>query len=405
MISKSENIPARTGAIAVALMLGLGVWSPAHGQGRFSDAIQIQPGEACPSGTTEIRPQLCMAPEFEPPSILDYRPRSTLVVEENLVQRARYSVVDVHGHARSLAAPGTLDEMVKSLDDLNIQAYIAADNLRGERLRQTLRAIEESPHRERFYVMAGINFDEAGRPGWGERAAEEVVEAIEAGAIGVGEVSKAFGLTITKNDGSRLKIDDPDLDPVWTAIGRTGVPVLIHTAEPQEFFEPLDFENERWLELALFSDRRNPGEPTFNQLMAERDNVFRRHPNTTFIAAHFGWHANDLERAARLLDEFPNVHLEAGAILHELGRQPRAAREFFIEYQDRILFGKDSFQPREYPYYWRVFETADEYFDYYRDYHAFWKLYGMDLPDDVLRKLYYENALKLYPGLPRDAFR
>ena len=105
-----------------------------------------------------------------------------------------------------------------------------------------------------------------------------------------------------------------------------------------------------------------------------------------------------------MLDEFPNVSVEVGAILYDLGRQPRAARDFFIRYQDRILFGKDSFQPGEYPYYWRVFETRDEYFDYYRDYHAFWKLYGMDLPDEVLRKLYYGNALKLLPGLPREGW-
>jgi predicted TIM-barrel fold metal-dependent hydrolase len=165
-------------------------------------------------------------------------------------------------------------------------------------------------------------------------------------------------------------------------------------------------QNERWLELALFRDRRNygPDQVTFEELMTERDNVFRRHPKTTFVAAHFGWHANDLGRLSRLLDEFPNVVVEAGAILYDLGRQPRAAREFFIKYQDRILFGKDNFAPSEYPYYWRVFETNDEYFDYYRDYHAFWKLYGMGLPDDVLKKVYYKNALRVVPGLPQSGW-
>jgi predicted TIM-barrel fold metal-dependent hydrolase len=229
---------------------------------------------------------------------------------------------------------------------------------------------------------------------------------IRAGAIGVGEIPKSFGLTIDKADGTRLRVDDPDLDPLWEAIGRLGVPVFIHTGEPQEFFQPLDFENERWLELALFPDRRNyePGGLTFDQLMAERDNLFRRHPDTRFIVAHLGWHANDLERAAQMLDAFPNVVVEIGAVLYDLGRQPRAVRDFFIRYQNRILFGKDSFQPSEYPYYWRVLETDDEYFDYYRDYHAFWKLYGADLPDDVLRKVYYENALRVLPGLPSDSW-
>ena len=132
--------------------------------------------------------------------------------------------------------------------------------------------------------------------------------------------------------------------------------------------------------------------------------MFKKHPKTTFIAAHFAYHANDLARMGKLFDEHPNVYTEVGAILAELGRQPRGARDFFIKYQDRIVFGKDSFQPDEFPYYWRVFETGDEYFDYYRDYHAFWKLYGMSLPDDVLKKLYYKNTLKLVPGLPRDGW-
>jgi predicted TIM-barrel fold metal-dependent hydrolase len=298
-----------------------------------------------------------------------------------------------------------IERMARELDELNVQLYIAADQVSGERLQNTMAAIAASPHKDRFRVMTGIDFRNVG-PGWAERAVAQLEADIRAGAVGIGEISKSFGLTTTKPDGSRLPIDDPELDPVWAAAGRLGIPVFIHTAEPQEFFQPLDMHNERWLELALFADRRNyqPGKPTFEQLMTERDNVFRRHPNTTFIAAHFGWHANDLGRLGRLLDEFPNVHVEMGAVLYDLGRQPRAVREFFTRYQDRILFGKDSYQPREYPYYWRVLETADEYFDYYRDYHAFWKLYGAELPDEVLRKVYYGNALRLMPALPRTGF-
>jgi predicted TIM-barrel fold metal-dependent hydrolase len=138
--------------------------------------------------------------------------------------------------------------------------------------------------------------------------------------------------------------------------------------------------------------------------MGERDRLFKRNPKTTFIAAHMGWHANDLARLGKMFDEMPNVYGEVGAVLYDIGRQPRTAHDFFVKYQDRILFGKDSYQPDEFPYFWRVFETADEYFDYYRDYHAFWKLYGIALPDEVLRKLYYQNALKLVPGIPRAGF-
>jgi predicted TIM-barrel fold metal-dependent hydrolase len=158
--------------------------------------------------------------------------------------------------------------------------------------------------------------------------------------------------------------------------------------------------------MALFSNRRFPPDryPTFEQLMAERDRLFKKHPKTTFIAAHMGWHANDLGRLGRMFDEMPNVYGEVGAVLYDLGRQPRTARAFMIKYQDRVIFGKDSYQPDEFPYFWRTFETGDEYFDYYRDYHAYWKLYGLDLPDEVLRKLYYGNALRLMPALPRDGF-
>jgi predicted TIM-barrel fold metal-dependent hydrolase len=209
-----------------------------------------------------------------------------------------------------------------------------------------------------------------------------------------------------KADGSRLRIDDPDLKPVWEAAARLGLPVFIHTADPPEFFEPLDYTNERWLEQALFPNRQYPSDdfPSFEQLAEERDNLFRDNPETTFVTAHMGWHANDLGRLGRLMDELPNLYAEMGAILYDLGRQPRAAHDFFVRYQDRILFGKDSFQPDEYPYYFRVLETADEYFDYYRDYHAFWKLYGMDLPDEVLRKIYYENAVRLMPGMPQEGW-
>ena len=138
--------------------------------------------------------------------------------------------------------------------------------------------------------------------------------------------------------------------------------------------------------------------------MAERDRMLAKHPDTTWVLAHMSWYAHDLGRLGELFDRHPNVHGEVGAVLYDLGRQPRFARAFFEKYRDRILFGKDSFQPDEYPYYWRVFETEDEYFDYYRDYHAFWKLYGMGLPDDVLRKMYYGNALRLIPNMPTGGF-
>ncbi|HEX4914000.1 MAG TPA: amidohydrolase family protein [Vicinamibacterales bacterium] len=366
---------------------------------------RIQPGQECPPGTTEVRPGSCMAPSEPAPSILDYRPRSTLVTAEHKVPKAKFPAIDVHGHPGNVATPEAINRVIGIMDSLNIRVMLVAENVSGQRLASTMAALNASPHKERFRVLAGVDFRNVG-PGWGQKAAQQLEADLKAGAIGVGEVPKSFGLRTTKADGSRLRVDDPELDPLWQAFARLDVPAFIHTAEPQEFFQPLDYKNERWLELSLFADRRNnqPGQVTFEQLMTERNNLFRKHPKTRFVAAHFGWHANDLGRAAKMLDEFPNVTIEAGAILYDLGRQPRAAREFFTKYADRIMFGKDSFQPEEYPLYWRVFETADEYFDYYRDYHAFWKMYGMALPDDVLKKVYYKTALKVFKGLPQSGW-
>jgi predicted TIM-barrel fold metal-dependent hydrolase len=229
---------------------------------------------------------------------------------------------------------------------------------------------------------------------------------VKAGAVGVGEIMKGFGLSIRKADGTRLRIDDPALEPLWVACARLNLPVFIHTADPAAFFQPIDYKNERWLELSLFGNRRYGSEqyPRFEELIAERDRLFKSHPKIRFITAHLGWQANDLGKLSELLDAAPNVYSEIGAVLYDLGRQPRAAHDFLVKYQDRILFGKDAFQPQEYPYYWRVLETKDEYFDYYRPYHAFWKLYGLGLPDVVLKKLYYQNALKLTPAAPQSGW-
>ena len=369
-----------------------------------SRGTQIQPGESCPPGTTEIRPRNCLGPEAPAPSILDYRPKSTLVAPAHMVKTAKFPAIDYHGHPQGLlGSEEGVAGLVAWLDSLNVRMMVAADNMSGERLQKAMAVINASPKaKDRVRVLAGIDFRNVG-PGWAEKAVAQLEADVAAGAVGVGEVGKGFGLSIKKADGSRLKLDDPDLDPIWDACARLKLAVFIHTADPQEFFEPIDYTNERWLELSLFPERRYPADkyPRFEELMTERDNLFRKHPKTTFVAAHMGWQANDLGRLGKMLDAMPNVYTEVGAVLYDIGRQPRGAHDFFVKYQDRILFGKDSFQPEEYPYYWRVFETRDDYFDYYRGYHAFWKLYGIDLPDSVLKKVYYQNALKIASRLPQ----
>jgi uncharacterized protein len=393
-----------------ALIGALGVFLVAHpvsAQPGGERGTPIAAGESCPAGMTETRPGNCMAPDVPAPSILDYRPRSTLVVPTRVLKKAKFPVIDFHGHPQGrLGTPEDLASLGASLDSINVRLMVVANNMSGDGLKRAVAAVRESPRmKDRIRVLTGISFQNVG-PGWAERAIAQLEADVAAGAVGVGEIGKGFGQNTRKADGTRLTLDDPALNPIWAACARLKLPVFIHTGDPQEFYQPFDLTNERWLEMALFPRRRIPPEqrPNFEGLMRERDNLFRNNPKTTFVMAHMGWHANDLSRLGKMLTEMPNLYTEVGAILYDIGRQPRAAHDFFVKYQDRILFGKDSFQPEEYPYYWRVFETRDDYFDYYRDYHAFWKLYGIDLPDAVLKKVYYRNALRITPGLPQSGW-
>ena len=389
----NRRVSRRVLVSVLALIAAAGVGIAQAPQGGRSD------------GALRPRPGADRQPEFPAPTIREYKPRSTLVVAQHPVPKARFPVIDIHSHQPAPISNAQLDTLVTSMDPLNLRLLVNASGASGDTLVRSVAAIQSSSHKDRMVMFANITFRDVG-PGYGARAAQQLEADVKAGAVGLGEISKGFGLTARKTDGTRLTIDDPELDPIWQTAARLNIPVLIHTADPQEFFQPLDYQNERWLEMALYQDRRYPAArfPTFEQLMGERDRLFKKHPKTTFIAAHMGWHANDLARLGRMFDEMPNVYGEVGAVLYDLGRQPRTAHDFMVKYQDRVLFGKDSYQPDEFPYFWRTFETADEYFDYYRDYHAFWKLYGLALPDNVLRKLYYGNALKLMPRVSRTGF-
>ena len=354
-------------------------------------------------------------------SFREYDPPSTLKVPEHPRTRAKYPFIDIHNHQEDMPTQD-LAPVVQAMDAMNMAVMI---NLSGRGFRAIkdasgkvvdygvipgdylARAIGNANKSApgRFVVFTNVEWEGIGSPGWTEKAVAQLVEDVRAGAQGL-KVYKNLGMDVRDAAGKRVPVDDPRIDPIWEKCADLKIPVLIHTADPFQFWQKKDKNNERLYELIEKPDRyRDPAtNAPFEKLLEEQHAMFRKHPRTQFIDAHLGWMGNDLARLGKLFDEMPNVNTEIGAVLAELGRQPRAAREFFIKYQDRILMGKDSWEPSEYATYFRTLETADEYFPYYRRRHAFWRIYGLDLPDDVLKKVYYKNALRLLPGIDASRF-
>lgn len=333
----------------------------------------------------------------------DYEPRSTLKVSTHELRRAKYPFVDVHNHQWAMPVQD-LSKLVREMDSLNMAVMVDLSGFRGKYLEWSQDNITDH-YPTRFVLFLNIDFELLDDPGWPDNAIKLLEDGKAQGVRGL-KVYKSLGLTDKDNSGKRIAIDDSRLDPIWAKCGQLGLPVLIHSGEPSSFWDPRDKFNERWLELKQEPGRyRSPDKyPTFEEILGEQHRVFRKHPETIFIDAHLGWLGGDLERLGRLLDDLPNVYTELGAVLAELGRQPRNARQWMIRYQDRVLMGKDTYKLEEYYTYFRVLETADEYFDYYRKRHAHWKMYGLDLPDTVLRKVYYRNALRIIPGLDPTLF-
>ena len=336
--------------------------------------------------------------------IEEYSPKSTLIVKENWVKRSKYPFVDVHNHQFDMPVKN-LDKLVAEMDQLNMGFMINLSGFRGLYLRKSLENIRENAPR-RFGLFLNIDFEDIDDANFNQTQVALIDSAAAAGVMGL-KVYKSLGLTSRDSEGNRIAVNDPRLDPIWKACGDNNLPVLIHSGEPASFWHPKDKYNERWLELRQKPNRYRDPEtnPSFEEVLAEQHDIFRKHPNTIFINAHLGWMGNDLDRLGKHLDTYPNVMTEIGAVLAELGRQPKRARQFFIDYQDRILFGKDSYNVSEYYTYFRVLETEDEYFDYYRKRHAHWKMYGLALPDSILQKLYYKNALALFPTIDKTLFK
>lgn len=344
-----------------------------------------------------------------------YNPPSSLVVPEHPLKKAKFPFVDVHNHQGSMPTQD-IPALLKQMDSLNMQVMV---NLSGRGFRNNNGVFDVSDNSHlvnaiqnakkstpnRIVVFTNISFNGVGEPDWESKTLKALEADVKAGAQGL-KIYKSLGFSAKDNKGNVLRVDDPRLDPVWAKCGELGIPVLIHTADPKQFWEEPNENNERWLELLTYPGRkRSTTDPApWEDMIQQQHNIFRKHPKTTFINAHFGWFASNLSHLGTLMDSFPNMYVEFGAIIAELGRQPRAAKAFFEKYQDRILFGKDSWVPSEYSTYFRVLETEDEYFPYHKKYHAFWPMYGMGLSDKVLKKIYYKNALKVIPGIDKTQF-
>lgn len=332
-----------------------------------------------------------------------YQPVSTLVVDEHPLKRAKFPFVDIHSHHWNMATQD-LSKLIQEMEALNMKVIVNLSGRGGEALVGMMDNIKKSGLEDRIVLFTNVSFNGMDEPDWTENAVKQLEFDVAQGARGL-KIYKSLGMTVKDTMGNRIRIDDERIDPIWAKCGELGIPVLIHAADPKPFWFPFDENNERWLELKINPGRRrgddNPA--PWETIIAEQHNIFRKHPGTIFINAHLGWYANDLKKLAELMEEFPNMYTELSANIGELGRQPRAALKFFTKYQDRILFGKDAYRSEEYYVYFRTLETEDEYFDYGK-YHAFWRIYGMGLPDEILRKVYYKNAVKIIPGLKLSLF-
>ncbi len=329
----------------------------------------------------------------------DWKPRSMLVTRTSNVERPAFPVIDVHNH---LGETRDVAKVVKALDAAGVRAVVNLDGGWGAELRQELQRFDQA-HPGRFLTFALVDFRGIDDPGWTARRVRQLEEDFKAGAKGL-KIHKSLGLGVRGKSGKLVRVDDPRLDPIWELCGKHRRPVMIHTADPAAFFTALDRFNERWHELNANRGWLFHGKdyPTQKELLAQLHRVVGKHPRTTFIGAHVGGDAEDLADVARWLDKQPNFFIDIDARINELGRQPYSARRFLIKYQDRVMFGTDTFPSAEmYRLYYRFLETDDEYWDTATSHHrqGFWMVYSLFLPKEVLRKLYQDNAARLL-GLP-----
>lgn len=346
----------------------------------------------------------------------EFRPRSMLKAKSSKIRRASFPAIDVHSHFgfRLKGDEKKLDEFVSTMNRNNIAMCVSLDAMLGDEFGDHCDFLWKR-YPNRFAVFARVDWrgdGENDKPGtwdchradFGRRVAMQIRDAKKRGCSGL-KFLKQFGLGYKNPDGSLIEIDDERWDPIWAACGETGLPVLIHTADPAAFFEPTDKTNERWEELSRHPDWSFHGEdfPSRQELLDARNRIIRRHPETKFICAHVANNAEDLATVATWMETYPNMYVELASRIGELGRQPYSSREFLIKYRHRVLFGTDGPWPElRLSYYWRFLETFDEYFPYSEKEfppQGFWRIYGVGLPRQVQAQIYYQNTLNLMPAL------
>jgi uncharacterized protein len=334
----------------------------------------------------------------------EYNPKSTLKVPGKEIVRSKFPHIDIHNHQNGMMPAGQLDKLVKDMDALNMTMMVNLNGNYGDRGKAIVKNMKGA-YPKRFIVFANLDFENMDAPDYAKRVASTLEQSFKDGAQGL-KLFKNFGMTTRDKAGKRIAADDKRWFDVFEVCAKYKAPVLIHTADPKPFWEPWDKNNERWLELKEFPGRRRTAEKdgSWEELMQESERLFKAHPKTNFISAHLRWYGNDLAELGRQMEEMPNLYTDIAAVIAELGRQPRFANQWLQKYADRVMFGKDVWAPTEYYTYFRVLESSDEYFEYYRRRHAFWKMYGLGLNDATLKKLYYKTALKIVPGLDAKAF-
>jgi predicted TIM-barrel fold metal-dependent hydrolase len=341
-----------------------------------------------------------------------YRPVPRLHVAEHQVPRARFPVVDSHTHLGRWLTPGggwmvrNVDALIELMDRCNVQTLVNLDGRWGHELADNLARYDHA-HPGRFVTFCHVDWSELARPGFGDRLAASLAASVEAGASGL-KVWKDVGLHVRDHDGRLVLADDPRLEPLWGTAADLDVPVAIHTADPVAFFDPIDERNERLEQLLAHPEWSfaDPVFPRFERLIDALEALVAKNPKTTFIGVHAGCYPENLGWVSRMLDSYPNFHIDIAARIAELGRQPRATRDLILRHPDRVLFGTDEYPPDAelYAIHFRFLETADEHFAHTTSEVPLmgrWAIYGLDLPEDVLRKVCAGNAARVIPALAR----